>query len=159
MPPTFDIWAVSPRKTTQSEYVRNLALSFQQAFIGLGYGSRVITNPSLLDGPAVALGVHHRVAEAILLPHLVVYNLELIGPDLETRIPGYLDLLLGCPVWDHNPANVDALRALGVNAAWCDTPTPATIQKALLSLPRWYERAVDDRDLFARIRVTEDPGA
>ena len=158
MQPSFDVLIISPRNTSQTENVRDLAAKFTKAFVGLGYESRVITNPNLLNGPAVVLGSHHHVDLVMSLPLLVVYNSEPIGAHFETRIPGYRDLLLGCPVWDHNDANVDALRAHGVNAAWCDTPTPATIAKALLSLPKWYERPVNDIDLFSRVRVIESEG-
>jgi len=116
-----DIWIVSPPNYLHSRCFEEVALSLQQAFIALGYHSRVVTDQALIQGPAVVLGSHLCVANATSLPpHLILFNLEQIGPDIETRLPGYINLLRGHAVWDYSALNLDVLRTHGVHATLCN---------------------------------------
>lgn len=116
----FDVWIVTPTGNIHSRCFDEVALGLQQALVSLGYESNVVTDSAHLSGPAIVLGSHLCLGKnEPLPPQSIIYNLEQIGPDITTRIPGYIELLKRHPVWDYSALNISQLMNLGVNATLC----------------------------------------
>lgn len=120
MPSRIDIWIVTPAGDTHSRCFEEVAQCLREALLSLGYVSDIVTDPAKIRGRAIALGAHLSLKTGEPLPpDAIVYNLEQIGADLPSRLPGYLELLMKHLVWDYSAANIQQLKQHGIAAKLC----------------------------------------
>lgn len=110
------IWIVSPPGYSHSRCFEEVALSFQAAFLELGYRVPVVSDPALVQGRAIVLGPH-------LLPHIpapslrdrmILFNLEQVSESSSWMTEEYRGLLKEHCVWDYSKNNIRTLADMGI---------------------------------------------
>ncbi|MET0181745.1 MAG: hypothetical protein ABW199_02545 [Caulobacterales bacterium] len=96
-----------------------VALALQGAFAELGHVAPIVSEVRKEGVPIVLGGL---VLDKFNLPPdrpAVIYNFEQVSPNSPFFQGGYLAAMKRYDTWDYSPRNIEALKALGVDAALC----------------------------------------
>jgi hypothetical protein len=133
----FTIWIVSPPNYLHSKCFEEVALALCSGLNELGHEAKVVTSSFDIRGRTIVLGAHLLAGPAsfmdsVDLPDdMIIYNLEQVCEGSPWMTEQYLDLLRGqydgkhikihrkFEVWDYSEKNIEALKALGIEAKHC----------------------------------------
>jgi hypothetical protein len=112
----FSIWIVTLPGYSHSRCFEEVALGLQSAFLDLGYRVPVVADPANTSGRVVVLGPHllSHVDESTWPAEMILFNLEQVSENSSWITDEYVARLQRYVAWDYSPANIEALRGMGV---------------------------------------------
>lgn len=123
----YTIYTVTIPGYPHTRCFEELSLGLASGFRELGYSAKETGVLSEIEGRAIVLGAHLINAQnPISLPQdVIIYNTE----QMSSTWTGYADLLKKHTVWDYSIANVEALRAAGIDAHYCGVGYAPELEK------------------------------
>lgn len=116
----YTLWIVSPY--SHSQCFTEAAQSLQSAFVELGHGCEIVTQPPMQRENVVILGGHLLHPDDVgFLKQPIIWNLEQIPGEGDARNSApltstYLGILRSAEVWDYSRRNQEELLKLGISS-------------------------------------------
>ncbi len=117
----YTVFQVTPEEYKHSRAFDEIALSFKDSLLELGYDCKHAVSVDEIEGTPIVFGANLLGSEAKYLSEdTIIFNLEQISPESPWMKGQYPELLKRFRVWDYSPQNIKELKRLNIcNVNYC----------------------------------------